>query len=261
MAPSDFFKVTGLSCAFGKKVVLRDISFSLAAGSLTGLLGANGSGKSSLLKTLCGFCGSAEVSLDGQRLNLKKRRPLARKISYIPQRSGVALALPVTEVVAMGLNPRLSLLERPGAAHRHAVESALKALGLWETRDQNFLTLSEGQKQLVILARTLVQDTPVMLLDEPDSALDFNNRRLLLKQISALSLQQDKAALLCSHDPALALEFCHRLLLLKDGQILADLNPAADSEAALGAALSQIYGPLTVFRHRGRLFIYKEENL
>ena len=96
---------------------------------------------------------------------------------------------------------------------------ALTSMGMGDYADKDYQTLSEGQKQLVILARLLVEDSALLLLDEPDSALDFQNRYAILWQLKKLTEERQRCALLCLHDPILALEFCQQLILLKDGNI------------------------------------------
>lgn len=260
MKTSDIFSVAHLSASFGERAVLSDISFSLKSGALTGLLGANGSGKSTLLKTLCGFAGKYEsCTVNGQSIKNLSSKSLSRLIAYIPQRSVVALPIPVIDVVMMGFNPYLNIFGRPNRGMYDKALTALETVGMKNRADDDFLTLSEGQKQLCILARAVVQDTPILLLDEPDSALDFQNRRLLIKTVKRQVASSDKAALLCSHDPALALEFCDSIILLADGKISDIISPRGDSLERVSSALSKIYGKLTVFRYNGKLFMSKEE--
>lgn len=253
--------VKSLFASYGKRQVLTDISFTLNKSSLTGLLGANGSGKSTLLKTLCGFVGSYEECIvNGQDIKKLSNKSLSRLISYIPQRPSVTFSLSVTDIVLMGFNPYLSIFSNPDRQMYKKAMDALVQVGLYERRDDDFLALSEGQKQLCILARTIVQDTPLMLLDEPDSALDFSNRRLLIKTVKETVSKSGKSALLCSHDPALSLEFCDSIILLSGSKISGIISPKTDSEEFLTQKLSQIYGKVDVFRRNGKLFMSKEDD-
>ena len=170
-------EVRGLTAGYGGRQGVRSASFAAEAGELTGLLGANGSGKTTLLKALCGIlphAGSCFVA--GQRLEGLGPRQLARVCGYIPQRSGIGVDLTAREVVLMGFNPRLGLLERPGAAMRAEADRALAAAGLAGREEENYQTFSEGEKQLCILARALAGGGRLLLLDEPESALDFRRR-------------------------------------------------------------------------------------
>lgn len=248
---SSFFTVSHLSAGYGSKAVLRDISFSLRPHTLTGLLGANGCGKTTLLRAVCGGLPyTGDVCLEGQSLKRLRHRSLSRLISYIPQKSGVTVSLPALEVVLMGFHSVLRPLGYPDRDMRRAALSALETVGLPTLADRDYLTLSEGQKQLCILARTLVEDTKLLLLDEPDSALDFHHRYHILRTLRSLVRPAPKAGLLCLHDPQLALECCDQLLLLRDGRCIASLSPRTDSLTHMQEALSEIYGPLSLARCR-----------
>ena len=245
------FTADNLSIGYGKKDVLSNISFSLTPGTITGLLGANGSGKSTLLKALCrqlpykGTC-----RLKSRMLTDFSLRKLAGAVSYIPQRSGISISLPLIDVVLMGFNPDLKLLERPSPKQQDKARRALAAVGLAGKEMEDYLTLSEGQKQLCILARTIVENTSLLLLDEPDSALDFHNKHRMMQILQRLTQDQEKAALICLHDPNLALDYCDQLLLLKDGRCFTSLLPAADSLAQMQEALSKIYGSVSLVQCR-----------
>lgn len=256
-----FFTAEKICAEYGTGFALKDISFAVEKGSLTALLGTNGSGKTTLLRTICQqikhsgtcrlHCGSDEASnlLILERLS---GRQLARQISYIPQRNGISVEMAVLDVVLMGYNPVLGLLERPSSAQRRLASDALRQLGLAGFENQNFLCLSEGQKQLVILARTLVEDSRLLLLDKPDSALDIPNRYGIMNTISRMVKGQSRAGILSLHDPMLALEFCDQLVLIKKGHCIGSIFPAADSIERMEHALGQIYGPVTLAECAGK---------
>lgn len=257
--------VSNFCAGYDRHMVVRDLAFSLPCQTLTALIGINGSGKSTLLKGLCRLIsssGTCRLHPDGSDsgelcfLDRLSPRQLSHYISYIPQRMSQPPALPVLDIVLMGFEPSLHLLQTPGASHRAVAQKALQAVGMYEMQNRNFQTLSEGQKQLVILARALVQDSSLLLLDEPDSALDFSNRRMILQTLRNIVTGKPKAALLILHDPALALDCCDQLLLLKDGTLNSILHPSTDSEEYMSEAFSRLYGPVRVFRHDGHCFLY-----
>lgn len=294
-----FFMAEHICAAHRSGFALRDVSFSVEAGTLTALLGANGSGKTTLLRAICqqmkhgGNCwlqmgeagGGSPQKYDVGSSSLQKKgaggsslqagdteirhgvvleglsmRSLARMVSYIPQRSGISVAMSVLDVVLMGFNPWLGLLEKPDAGQRRQAQQALEALGLGAYIQRDYRSLSEGQKGLVILARTLVEDTRLLLLDEPDSALDFPNRYAIMEKIAGMVKGQAKAGILSLHDPALAMAFCDRMILLKEGRCIGQLCPGSDGIPEMEAALRQIYGPVRLAvcgskKSRGRLVL------
>lgn len=282
----DFLSMKHICASYGKGFALEDVSFTAEAGTLTALLGANGSGKTTLLRTICqqmkhrGSCYLTAEAGDGKTAAASREddgtwnaafgqcagrkealpvaletlppRSLARMVSYLPQRSGISEGIAVREVVLMGFNPRLGLLEKPGAVHRQQAEEALEAVGLSGLAQRDFLRLSEGQKRLVLLARLLVEDARLLVLDEPDGALDFPNRYGMMKMIADMVRGQAKAAVLSLHDPVLAMEFCDQLILLKDGRCIGQLHPARDRVSEMEKALQTIYGPLTLAECSGK---------
>ena len=118
---------------------------------------------------------------------------MARLVGYIPQRSGISIDISVLDVVLMGFNPRLGLLERPGRKMQDLAAQALEQVGLGGREQSNYLCLSEGQKQLCILARTLVSGSRLLLLDEPESALDFRYRHRMFNLLKAWVAQEKRA--------------------------------------------------------------------
>ena len=249
-------EVDHLRAGYGKREVLADVTFRAEGGMLTALLGANGCGKTTLLKALCRQlpC-EGSVRIDGTPLHTLSHRALARQVSYIPQRSGIGISLPALEVVLMGFNPVLGLLEHPSAAQRQRALEALAAVGLADRAGEDHQRLSEGQKQLCILARTMVEDARLLLMDEPESSLDLRHRHQIMRLLSGLVTSSGKACVVTLHDPALALAYCKRLVLLRDGACIAVLHPETDSLSRMQEALAEIYGPIRLIRAEGQLIM------
>ncbi len=243
-----------LRVAYGRREVLRGAGFALRAGETAALLGLNAAGKTTLLRALCGLVplkgGNCRVNGEPY-LHLDERRR-ARLVSYMPQRPSRLYNLTVMDVVLMGFNPSLRLFSQPGQRERAAALAALRRLGMEARADEDFFFLSEGQKQLVLLARALVQDTELLLLDEPDSALDYPNRHLVLELLREIVRENGRAALLTLHDPNLALAYCDRLLTLRDGVIAQDVEVCGASAEELRACLSAVFGEVEVIESRGR---------
>ena len=240
------FTVENLTVRLGTNTILQNVGFTVdAPGQLVGLLGVNGSGKTTLLRAIAGLLPhTGRCLLDGTALETLSVKRRAQTISYIPQQSGISVSMTARDVVLMGCNPRLSVLQGPTAAMCAAADNALRTVGLADKAGRDYLTMSGGERQLCILARTIVEDTPLLLLDEPDSALDLANRGRMAGQLAELVRTGGKTALLCLHDPALALDWCDTLLLLQNGQIVAKLHPKTDPVDVLQTALAAVCGPL-----------------
>ena len=240
------FTVENLAVRLGDKNILQNVHFTIdTPGQLVGILGANGSGKTTLLRAVAGLLPHTGCCLmDGVPLESLSTRCLAQTVSYIPQQSGISVSMSAREVVLMGCNPRLGVLQSPTAAMCAAAEEALRTVGLADKAEQDYLTLSGGEKQLCILARTIAEDAPLLLLDEPDSALDLANRSRMTALLAQLVHTGGKTALVCLHDPALALDSCDILVVLQGGGVAAVLHPKTDPPAVLQAALAAVYGPL-----------------
>ena len=249
---SELLRVEGLSAGYGRGAVIHDVSFSLEEGELCALLGANGSGKTTLLRALCALLPvRGGVFFKGRPAEEMSRRERARHMGYLAQGEGMTLCLEGLDMVLMGLNPQLGLLESPGASHRRRAMEALERVGAAHLAHVPVQSLSQGQKQLVLLARTLVCAPELLVLDEPDSALDFHNRGALMALLDGYLKEGGRGALMCSHDVNSALARAHRLLLMKDGALVSDLCPEKLTRQELERALGEIYGPVEVLCHRG----------
>ena len=246
-------RIRDLTAGYGGKNIIDGISFDLNCGEITGILGANGCGKTTLLKTICGILPHrGTCTVDGTVLEGLPAKKLGRLCGYIPQRSGISIDIPVLDAVLMGFNPVLGLLEYPTEEMKETARRALERAGLGGMEGVNYQTLSEGQKQLCMLARLLVSDGRLLLLDEPESALDFRHRGILFDLLEKKICEENRAALVTLHDPNLALNRCGRLILLGVGGLAAELYPKKDSADDMAEALSKIYGPVSVHRCRDR---------
>ena len=248
-----FFCASDLAAGYGGRRVIEGVSFCLEAGRVVGVLGANGSGKTTLIKAVCGILPhGGSCVLEGRRLEGLPPKELAGLCGYIPQRSGISIGISVLDVVLMGQNPRLRLLERPSGEMKERARRALSQVGLRGREEENYLELSEGQKQLCILARALSSGGKLLLLDEPESALDFLHRYRTLELLKEWAGKERRAVMAALHDPSLSLNCCDRLLLLSKGRILAELSPETDPLEEMEEKLSALYGPVSLQRCRDR---------
>lgn len=248
---SDLFSLEHVSISRGRREVIRNISLTIQPGEFCALLGLNGSGKTTLLQGASGLLPmTGQCRVNGQSclgLNEKKR---ARLMAFIPQVCSMEGGQTALEAVLMGLNPHLGLLSSPSAAQRRDALSAMEKLGCAEFACRDFGTLSQGQRQAVILARCILQNTPVMLMDEPDSALDFLNKHVILEKIRDLIHQEQKAGLITLHDPNFAMAYCDRLFLLRDGRLAGELSMKAASSETIREELSKLYGSIELLESR-----------
>ena len=248
-----FFSAKHISAGYGKNHIIKDVSFEIEKGCMLGILGANGSGKTTLLKAMCGILPhTGSCMLEGRRLEELSFRQTARLCSYIPQRSGISIDIPALDVVMMGFNPHMRLLEHPTSEMKRISLEALDKVGLSGKSDVHYQHLSEGQKQLCIMARTFVSGSRLMLLDEPESALDFRYRYQMLDMIKDWVSETSGGAVLTLHDPMLALNYCDKLLLLSDGEILGTVLPKEDPPEKAECLLREIYGPVSLVNIRNR---------
>ena len=242
-----FFCVHNISAGYTKNHIIRDVSFSLEKGSVMGILGANGSGNTTLIKALCGILPHEGICLlEDIKLESLSPRQIAKRVSYIPQRSGISIDISALDVVLMGVSPQLKLLEHPTQEMVEDARTALSLVGMAEKENTNYLHLSEGQKQLCILARTIVSGSRLLLLDEPESALDFRYRYRMLDILRHWTDASRGSAIITLHDPMLALNYCDKLMLLKNGEILDILSPKEDSAEKMEQALQKVYGPVSL---------------
>lgn len=242
-----FFSALKIGAGYGRNKVLNNVSFSLESGCLMGILGANGSGKTTLVKALSGILPhDGTCLLENTELETLTPKQLAKRVSYIPQRSGISIDISALDVVLMGFNPQLKILEQPTKAMVDAACKALDWVGLTGKENENYLHLSEGQKQLCIMARTIVSGSRLLLLDEPESALDFRYRYRMLDMLRDWIASTRGGAIITLHDPVLALNYCDKLMILKNGEILEILSPGEDSLEKMERALCEIYGPVNL---------------
>ncbi len=231
--------VEGVSFAYDARGphVVFDVSWSFADGAVTALLGPNGSGKTTLLNLILGWLTPTAgwVRVNGHERAGLSRREWSRQVGLVPQDEAAAFELELAEYVLLGRAPYLGLLERPGAADRAAVESALTSIGLASYRERAVNALSGGERQLASIARALVQNPHVLLLDEPMSHLDLANTRRVLRLLAALR-RQGHAVILTTHDPNVAAAVADAAVLLRGGRLVA-AGPVAEvlTSAHLGA--------------------------
>lgn len=215
-------EIDGLGFLYNGHKVLDEISFQIEKGTICGLFGPNGSGKTTLLKCCSGSLKYPKGSLKigGKEVSSLRAIDLARLVSYVPQSHKPPFPFMTKEVVLMGRNPHLNTFIGPNDQDLNRTSEALRMLRILDLADRPYTMLSGGQRQLVILARALNQETPVLLLDEPASALDFKNQINLWMILRSLA-KMGKTILACTHDPNHISWFCDQSVVICDGRIIA----------------------------------------
>lgn len=221
----------------GEQALLDGIELAVGDGQLVGLLGPNGSGKTSLLRCAYRFQrpDQGSVELDGEALWSRSPRWCAQRVAVVLQEFPQDFGLTVAEVAAMGRTPHKGLFDGDDQADLALVEQALARVGLSAHQQQAFAHLSGGEKQRVLLARALVQQPTLLILDEPTNHLDPRYQLELLRLIKTLGL----ATLASFHDLNLAAAFCDRLYVLDHGRVVASGTP---TEVLTEALLAEVYG-------------------
>ena len=221
----------------GSPEVLKDVSFTIEPGKFLAILGNNGVGKSTLLKCLNHILkpDSGEVLLDGESLLKTSTREVAKQVAFVSQ-SVPDTQLTVHDVVMLGRRPYMKwgFTEED----HHIVHDAMHRLDVEDMRGRFLNQLSGGEKQKVMLARALAQQPKALLLDEPTSALDIQNQYGVLKMVRDICHKDNMIAAVVIHDLNLALRFCDRFLLMKDGQIYR----YGDRSVLDSEALQAVYG-------------------
>ncbi|AUB81777.1 ABC transporter ATP-binding protein [Candidatus Thiodictyon syntrophicum] len=227
--------------------VLAGVSLALRPGEVVALLGANGSGKSTLLRLLLGLLrpGRGTLCLEGRPWAAWRRRERARRVAYVPQIHQVPFPYLVRDLVALGRIPQRGLLRTLGADDRDAVARALERLHITHLAERPYHELSGGERQLCLIARALVQEAQVIVMDEPVTGLDYGHQWRLLALIRELAAA-GRAVIMSTHYPDHALNAANRVLLLHAGRLAADGPP----EAVVTPANLLLLTGLAVSAHR-----------
>ena len=217
-----------LNYSYGKKEVLKELSLNIDENKLTGIIGPNGCGKSTLAKNIIRYInGKFEhfkiMDIDIRQLSHKK---IAQLISYIPQKSTIISNISVFDYVLLGRFPLLkNSWDNYSEKDYEIVENNINLLNIKELRDRNVETLSGGELQKALLARALAQEAKILLLDEPTSALDLNNAVEFMKILKNISMKKEISVIIIIHDLNLASLFCDSLIILKDGRFIEKGSP------------------------------------
>ncbi|MEX2263888.1 MAG: ABC transporter ATP-binding protein [Bryobacteraceae bacterium] len=251
---SALYQLRGVGMRYEGREVLRNISLEFGASQLVGIVGPNGAGKSTLLGIMANLRRRylGECRLQGVELRSWQRKGFARMVSFVPQSLRVDFPFTVEEVVLMGRTPYGNGMFE-SAEDWKAVERAMELTGVTAFRHRDVRTLSGGERQSVVLASALAQTPHVLLLDEPATFLDLNHQVSLYRLLRKLC-DEGLLVITVSHDMNLTAAFCHRVIMLRAGEMVADAPPA---EALCAERIAAVFGvPAEVHRTRaGRHWI------
>lgn len=203
------------------QALVSDVNVELQSGQLHCLIGRNGIGKSTLLKTLTGFLPklSGDLLLDGQGIESFTQQALARKISIVLTQKPDVLNLTVAEVIGLGRSPYTGFFGKLRVRDCAVVDDAIRSVGIEPLRHRMIQTLSDGERQKVMIAKALAQETPIILLDEPTAFLDFPSKAETFQLLRSMAHEKDKLIVLSTHDLELAVRFADCLLEVEEGSL------------------------------------------
>ncbi len=215
-----------LGVEIDRSVLLQGIDLTVAPGEWLGLIGPNGAGKTTLLRAVAGVVESFGVTtVDGDDLADLAPRDRARRVALVPQRPTIPPGMDAFTYVLLGRTPHLSYFAAEGKRDVEIAGAALVELGVGDLSRRDISTLSGGELQRVVLARALAQEPEILLLDEPTSALDVGNQQQVLEVIDGMRSARGLTVVAAIHDLTLAAQFCDRLALLADGELIATGTP------------------------------------
>lgn len=211
----------GLTVALGNRLILSEVDLLVERGQWICVVGPNGAGKSTLLRYIAGIVeGTGVLKFDGRAATTLHRRERAQTVALVPQTPTIPDGISVTDYVLLGRAPHIRAMSVEGNRDLRAVRDAIAQLDLLDMVDRVVSTLSGGERQRVLLARALAQEAPVLLLDEPTTALDVGHQQQVLELIETLRRQRDLAVISTMHDLTLAGQYGDRLVLLDAGRIV-----------------------------------------
>ena len=233
-------EVRNVSFSYGEHQVLKNVSFKAETGHLVSVLGPNGVGKSTLFRCMLGLLKNYDgsITVDGKDTRNMGARELAHHVAYVPQSHYPAFNYTVLDMVLMGTSSRTSPFSPPRGKEIRAAMEALERMGMAEFAHRDYTHISGGERQMVLIARALAQNTKVLMMDEPTANLDYGNQMRVMEQVRKLT-GDGYTILQSTHNPDQAYLFSHRILAIQNGQVIADGPPNQVVDAKL---IDDLYG-------------------
>jgi len=213
---SNIIEVQNLSFSYQKQTILKDLSFTVAKGEFLAIAGPNGAGKTTILNLICGLLkpDTGKIVIDSSDIKSYSSRKLARKISVVRQEFVPVFDFTVTEIVSMARTPYLSSIGFESKQDTEAVAESMEITDTTKFADRPLKNLSGGERQRVFIARALAQQSPVILLDEPTSFLDFRHQVDIYDLLKNAQCQNNKTIVAVTHDINLAIQYCDKAMLI-----------------------------------------------
>lgn len=219
-------EIKNLYGGYGKNDICKNINFNISSSEILCLLGPNGCGKSTLFKLILGLIkkSNGDIFIDGKSIVNLPERKLAKYIAYIPQQHSPLFSFSVLEIVLMGRNIHFKNFSMPNAEDINQAKIALENLGILHLADINYTTLSGGQRQLVLIARALCQQSKILILDEPTANLDYANTQKVLEILQKIA-KQGYIIIISTHVPEQPFSCASKVLLMNNGEVFSFGTP------------------------------------
>ncbi len=216
------FEVNHISFFYGSKKIINDISIEIEGGKFYGVLGPNGSGKTTFLDLLSAHRSpvSGSVTYEGKDLAAYNKKQLAKRMAIVPQNFYINFPFTVADIIMMGRYPYIPRFAQPAAADWEVIDTVMQQTEVFEFRDRFITELSGGERQRVVFARALVQATPVLILDEATSNLDIRHTIDLMNLVSSRVKRSGVTVIAVFQDINLASVYCDDLIFLRNGAIV-----------------------------------------
>ncbi len=234
-------ELQNVSLAYNGRVVVKGVTFQVMPGEVVGLIGPNGSGKSTIIKAISRVISlySGRIFVDGKDIFRMRRGDLARLLGVVPQMPLLPSVFTAFEVVLMGRNPHLGLLQYEGRKDLAITWQAMERTATRSFAERKVGELSGGEIQRIVIARVLAQEPKSILLDEPTANLDISHQVVVLDLIKNLCRENSLTVLIALHDLNLASQYCDRLVLINNGQVHAQGTPR---EVINSRNIKEVYG-------------------
>jgi len=234
---------------------LKDISFSVDKGQIYAILGTNASGKTTLIKCITGILSidSGTISFDDRNITGLTEKELSRILAYVPQIHEASFPYTVMDMVLMGRNPHIGYFTMPKSEDLDKSLSALATLKIQAIKNNVYTEISGGQQKMVLIARALAQETPLILLDEPTAHLDFRNKLLVLKNIKNLVKAKGVSVLLSLHDPNEVTLIADHTIIINNGEIV---SQGKTEDILTSKIIKEIYGIDVKLLHSGKRNVF-----